>query len=92
MTLFEQKRLAVEKMQAKALERIADALERQDARPAAEVSETGQAMTWQAAARVLRDTCMAAEQCGEVCPMFEWCEKALPGDAHAPCKWPVPEE
>lgn len=91
MTLFEQKRLAVEKRQAKALERIADALEKQGEPLMAELSETGPAMTWQAAARVLRDTCAGAERCDEECPMFEWCEKALPGDAHAPVKWPVPE-
>ena len=47
-------------------------------------------MHWQEAARVLTDTCTGAEECSESCPMYDWCEANLPGNALPPNEWVTP--
>lgn len=47
-------------------------------------------MPWQEAARVLTDTCTGAEECSESCPMYDWCEVNLPGNALPPNEWVTP--
>ena len=47
-------------------------------------------MHWQEAARVLTDTCTGAQDCSESCPMYDWCEANLPGNALPPNEWVTP--
>lgn len=86
MNGYDKMRLAVAKRQAKALERIADALEREPA--VAELGEIEMAgvITWQDAVRVMKHTCIEAIECGPDCPMNTWCQTYIK-DAHAPAKW-----
>ncbi len=86
MNTFERNSLAVARRQAKALERIADALEREP-----EVAELGEiemagVITWQDAVRVMKHTCIEADECGPGCPMNTWCQTFIK-DGHAPAKW-----
>lgn len=78
------KRLLVEARQAAALERIADALERQPA--AVEPDVDFETATWQDAILFLKDTCIQADECGHGCPMNEWCQ-TFNKEGSAPSKW-----
>lgn len=84
MTPYENKSLAVGRRQAKALERIADALERQPA-PVEEIELAG-VIDWQDALRVMKTTCIEADECGPGCPMNTWCQ-TFNKDGSAPAKW-----
>jgi hypothetical protein len=47
---------------------------------------------WQDAIRVMRSTCIEADECGPGCPMNEWCQ-AFNKDGSAPAKWePIENE
>lgn len=49
-------------------------------------------VNWQEAVEVLRETCRTAEDCGkDGCPMFDWCQKSIPGNNCPPCGWGDPE-
>ena len=52
--------------------------------------EEPEPLTWQEAARVLTDICTNAQACGENCPMYDWCETNLPGNALPPNEWVTP--
>lgn len=49
-------------------------------------------VTWQEAVWVLRETCQEAKECGPACPMYDWCQKSIPGNNCPPCGWCDPEE
>lgn len=86
MNTFERKSLAVARRQAKALERIADALEREpEAVELGEIDVAG-VITWQDAIRVMKATCIEADECGPGCPMNEWCQ-TFNKEGSAPAKW-----
>lgn len=85
MSTMESKQLATMRRLAKAVERIADALEGQPVM--AELGEIVQGITWQDAVLVLSETCKGAEDCeAGACPMYEWCQENLT-NAQAPAKW-----
>lgn len=87
MSTMESKQLATARRLCKAVERIADALERQEA-PVLELREEPLGITWQDAVLVLRDTCRDAESCSaDDCPMHKWCQKFLSDDKDAPAGW-----
>lgn len=86
MNTFERKSLAVGRRQAKALERIADALERQPVAVEPEEIDLSGVITWQDAIRVMRSTCIEADECGPDCPMNTWCQR-FNKDGSAPAKW-----
>lgn len=50
-------------------------------------------MTAQAAVATLKEICKDATDCGEDCPIFDWCQHALPDDRTAmpPKYWQLPE-
>lgn len=50
-------------------------------------------MTAQAAVATLKEICKDATDCGEDCPIFEWCQHALPDNrvAMPPKYWQLPE-
>ncbi len=50
-------------------------------------------MTAQAAVTTLKEICKDAEDCGEDCPIYGWCQLALPDNRPAlpPKYWPLPE-
>lgn len=50
-------------------------------------------MTVQAAVATLKEICKDATDCGEDCPIFDWCQHALPDDRAAmpPKYWQLPE-
>lgn len=50
-------------------------------------------MTAQAAVATLKEICKDATDCGEDCPIFDWCQHALPDDRAAmpPKYWQLPE-
>lgn len=86
MDQYSTKRLAIARRQAKALERIADALEyRPQLAELGEIVEAG-AITWQDAVRIMSATCASAEVCGPECPMNEWCQ-IYNAEGIAPAKW-----
>lgn len=86
MTNFDKMRLAVARRQAKALERIADALEREpDVAELGEIEMAG-VITWQDAVRVMKHTCIEAIECGPDCPMNTWCQ-TFNKEGSAPAKW-----
>ena len=86
MTTYERKSLAVGRRQAKALERIASALEREpEAVELGEIDVAG-VITWQDAIRVMKHTCIEADECGPGCPMNEWCQ-TFNKEGSAPAKW-----
>lgn len=88
MNGYGKQRLAVARRQAKALERIASALEREP--EAVELGEIDVAVagviTWQDALRVMKATCIEADECGPGCPMNEWCQ-TFNRHGSAPAKW-----
>lgn len=55
--------------------------------------ELGISMTAQAAVATLKEICKDAESCGEDCPIYGWCQSALPDNRAAlpPKYWPLPE-
>ncbi len=88
MTNFDKMRLTVARRQAKALERIATVLERavpETVEPVEEIDLSG-VIDWQTAVRVMKTTCIEADECGPGCPMNAWCQTYIK-DAHAPAKW-----
>lgn len=86
MTTYENKSLAVARRQAKALERIASALEREpEAVELGEIDVAG-VITWQDAVRIMKNTCVEADECGPGCPMNEWCQ-SFNKNGSAPAKW-----
>lgn len=86
MNGYDKQRLAVARRQAKALERIASALERQpEMEPVEEIDLAG-VITWQDAIRVMKTTCIEADECGPGCPMNEWCQ-TFNKEGSAPAKW-----
>ena len=88
MNTFERKSLAVGRRQAKALERIADALERAqqpEMEPVEEIDLSG-IVTWQDAIHIMRSTCIEADECGPGCPMNTWCQ-SFNKEGSAPAKW-----
>ena len=88
MTTYERKSLAVGRRQAKALERIASALERArtpEPLPVEEIELEG-VITWQDAVQVMRSTCIEADECGPGCPMNAWCQ-TFNKEGSAPAKW-----
>lgn len=92
MSTMESKQLATMRRLCKAVERIADALERQEA-PVLELREEPIGITWQDAVLVLSETCKGAESCAEgACPMHNWCQDILGDDAPAPASWVTEEE
>lgn len=92
MNTFERKSLAVGRRQAKALERIADALERVGGQEPIEVVELEGVVTWQDAVHIMKETCMGAVECGPDCPANEWCQ-TYNKDGSAPAKWePIEKE
>ena len=50
-----------------------------------------QAITWQQATRVLSSICKLAASCKD-CPMYYWCDMAIPEDYPTPAEWEVPED
>lgn len=94
MREYQRKRLAVMRRQAKALERIADALERErvpEMEPVEEIDLAG-AIDWKDAIRVMQATCAGAIECGPDCPMDKWCQ-TFNKEGSAPAKWePVENE
>lgn len=50
-------------------------------------------MTAQAAVATLKEICKDTTDCGEDCPIFDWCQHALPDDRTAmpPKYWQLPE-
>ena len=86
MTKYEEKSLAVAKRQAKALERIADALEGKPKAVEPEEIDLSGVITWKDAIHVMRTTCVEADECGPGCPMYEWCQ-TMNKDGSAPSKW-----
>lgn len=48
-------------------------------------------ITWQEAVWVLRETCQEAKECGASCPMYDWCQKSIPGNNCPPCGWGDPK-
>lgn len=86
MNGYDKMRLAVAKRQAKALERIADALEREpEMEPVEEIDLAG-VIDWQDAIRVMKTTCIEADECGPGCPMNAWCQ-TFNKEGSAPAKW-----
>lgn len=95
MNTYETKSLAVGRRQAKALERIADAiiesgafarmLSEQEKVPVEEIELAG-VITWQDAVHVMRTTCIEADECGPGCPMNAWCQ-TFNKEGSAPAKW-----
>lgn len=93
MSTMESKQLATTRRLCKAVERIADALERQEAPVCLELREEPIGITWRDAVLVLSETCKGAESCAEgACPMHEWCQKVLGEDAPAPAGWAKMED
>ena len=92
MNAYENKSLAVGRRQAKALERIASALEREpEMVPLGEIDVAG-VIDWQDALRVMKTTCIQADECGPGCPMNEWCQ-SFNKEGSAPAKWePIENE
>lgn len=86
MREHERKQLAVMRRQAKALERIADAVEREMEPVLLAEGVEAEAVTWQDAVRIMRDTCAEAEDCSDACEMFGWCS-TFNKDGSAPAKW-----
>ena len=86
MTGYEKQGLAVARRQAKALERIADALERQPVPVEPEEIDLSGVITWQDAIRVMQATCIEADECGPGCPMNDWCQ-TFNKEGSAPAKW-----
>lgn len=76
---------------AKAVERVADALEAPGEPMIAELGSFAAPaiLSWQDAVYVLRDTCKEAPECGPECPMYEWCEASIP-DNYPPYNWKDP--
>lgn len=86
MSTMESKQLATMRRLAKAVERVADALESPQLMDG--LGEIVQGLTWQDAVLVLSETCKGAESCEEgACPMYEWCQEALGRSAPAPANW-----
>lgn len=86
MNGYDKLSLAVAKRQAKALERIADALEREPVMVEPEEIELEGVITWQDAVRVMKHTCIEAIECGPDCPMNAWCQ-IFNKEGSAPAKW-----
>jgi hypothetical protein len=86
MTNFDKMRLAVARRQAKALERIADALAREPEMEPVEEIELEGVITWQDAIHVMKHTCIEADECGPGCPMNAWCQ-TFNKEGSAPAKW-----
>lgn len=86
MTNFDKMRLAVARRQAKALERIADALEREPGMEPVEEIDLAGVIDWQDAIRVMKTTCIEADECGPGCPMNAWCQ-TFNKEGSAPAKW-----
>ena len=92
MREYQRKRLAVMRRQAKALERIADALEREHQVETLEEIDVAGVITWQDAIRVMQATRAGAIECGPDCPMDKWCQ-TFNKEGSAPAKWePVENE
>lgn len=92
MSTYESKSLAVMRRQAKALERIADALERVVGQQPIEGVELEGVVTWQDAVNVMKATCRGADECGPGCPANEWCRTYNKGGS-VPAKWePIEKE
>lgn len=49
------------------------------------VELTAEPITWQEAARVLKETCVNAPECGPGCPMYDWCQQHI--TQVAPSEW-----
>lgn len=86
MDEYKTKQLGIMRRQAKALERIADAMEREPETELLGEIEMAEAVTWQDAVRIMRDTCAGAEDCSDACEMFGWCS-TFNKDGSAPAKW-----
>lgn len=86
MNAYENKSLAVGRRQAKALERIATALEREPVAVELGQIDVAGVITWQDAIRVMKATCIEADECGPGCPMNEWCQ-TFNKEGSAPAKW-----
>ena len=86
MRTFKSKGLAVMRRQAKALERIADALEREPQVATLEEIDVAGVIPWQDALRVMQATCAGAIECGPDCPMDKWCQ-TFNKEGSAPAKW-----
>lgn len=89
---------------SRAIGRLTDAIEKDAAPPRIELLEGMEltaeeeqlleiSMTAQAAVATLKEICRDAKDCGEGCPIFDWCQHALPdGRAGLPPKyWPLPD-
>lgn len=100
MSTMEIRQLATARRLCKAVERIADVLERQEAFARMEVPVlfesakiVQEGITWQDAVLVLSETCKGAESCAEgACPMHEWCQTVLGDDVPAPASWVTEED
>lgn len=95
MNTLESKQLATTRRMCTALERIADALERQEEPVLIATAQPGEvtpfAVSWQHAVEVLIGTCEHAASCTKGdCPMYEWCDAALDEDL-PPVNWPRPK-
>lgn len=93
MTVYEKKSLETARRQARALERIASALERAvpETPPVEEIDLSG-VITWQDAIQIMKHTCIEADECGPGCPMNEWCQ-TFNKEGSAPAKWePIENE
>lgn len=86
MNTYETKHLAVARRQAKALERIASALEREPETTLLGEIDVAGVITWQDALRVMKTTCVEADECGPGCPMNTWCQ-TFNKEGSAPAKW-----
>ena len=89
---------------SRAIGRLTDAIEKDAALPRLELlegmeltAEPDQAleisMTAQAAVATLKEICKDAEDCGDDCPIFAWCQAALPENREAlpPKYWQLPD-
>ena len=88
MDRHKSKQRAIMRRQAKALERIASALERglaPEPLPVEEIELEG-VIDWQDAILVLKTTCLQAIECGPECPMNSWCQ-TFNKEGSAPAKW-----
>lgn len=97
MSTMESKQLATTRRLCKAVERIADVLERQEAPVLIATARPGEVTpfeaAWQEAVLVLSETCKGAESCAEgACPMHNWCQEVLGDDVPAPASWVTEEE
>lgn len=88
----------------RAIKKLTDATENASTLPSLDVLEGMEltaapdqaleiSMTAQAAVATLKEICKDATDCGEGCPIFDWCQHALPDNRPAlpPKYWQLPK-